>query len=269
MRGASLASLSAARTRLGPLAADGGAAQQLAAELFALVDALDATPAAARALANPNRSERAKRDLVAGIMAGHDAGAIDFAQSVAVERWSRDRDLADGLEQLAIEADLAAVEAADGLELFETQVFGIGRFLAVNRAVRTALADEGARPQARAALAQALFGEGVAPGTRRLVVRLARAPRGRTPAASLELLGRLAAERRGRLVATAITAVPLSPAQSARLAEIIARAQGSAVQLNVTVDPAVIGGLRIRMGDEVVDATVLTRLAGLRRAVAG
>jgi len=60
----------------------------------------------------------------------------------------------------------------------------------------------------------------------------------------------------------------LTPAQRERLAGILAQAYGSDMQLNVSVDPTVIGGLRVQVGADVVDATVLSRLDDARRRLA-
>ncbi|WP_345711686.1 F0F1 ATP synthase subunit delta, partial [Kineococcus glutinatus] len=42
-----------------------------------------------------------------------------------------------------------------------------------------------------------------------------------------------------------------------------------AVRLNVDVDPDVLGGLRVKVGDEVIDGTISSRLAEARRRLAG
>jgi F-type H+-transporting ATPase subunit delta len=270
MRGASLASLVHARTEADRelAGAPSSVAGARAAELFALVDALDANPAALRALANPNRPAAAKRTMVATMMAGHNPASVDFAASVAAARWSHDRDLADALERLGVEATLAGVEADGALERFEDELVAVGRFLASQRDVRLALADADADPSARAALARRLWSASLAPATMTLVERVARAPRGRTPTASLVLLEELSAARRGRAVAGVVVAAPLTDAQTSRLAGILAKARGLPVRLDVSVDPAVVGGLRVTLGDDVVDATLLARLTGLRRAIA-
>jgi len=71
-----------------------------------------------------------------------------------------------------------------------------------------------------------------------------------------------------RLIASVTSGTVLSDEQMARLGEILQRAYGREVQLNVTVDPQVIGGLRIQVGPDVVDATVLSRLHDARRRLA-
>jgi F-type H+-transporting ATPase subunit delta len=269
MRGASQASMTAARTALDrELGGSPGAASERAAELFALVDALDAAPAAARALANPNRPPAAKQAMVAAIMAGHDDAAIVFAGTVASARWSRDGDLTDALEQLGIEAALIGIGASGALEGFEDELFALRRFLGSHRAVRVALADGEARPEARAALARRLWTDAIGPATLSLVERIVRAPRGRSLTSSLIWLAELSAARRGRTVAQVVAGTPLAAAQTERLAALLERSYGHEIRLDVTVDPAVVGGLRVSVGAEVLDATLLARMATLKRAIA-
>src|SRR5690606_9227079 len=99
--------------------------------------------------------------------------------------------------------------------------------------------------------------------------RGARVPRGRTMTKTLTDLGRLAAHRRKLLVAAVTAAVVPSKAQTDRLTRLLTTAYGRPVQLNVAVDPRVVGGMRVQVGDEVVDSTVLGRLEDVRRRLAG
>lgn len=87
--------------------------------------------------------------------------------------------------------------------------------------------------------------------------------------ATLGHLADLIAERRNRQVATVTSATALDAAQRERLTQILSQAYGREIQLNVILDPQVLGGLRIQVGPQVVDSTVLSRLADARRRLAG
>ena len=76
-----------------------------------------------------------------------------------------------------------------------------------------------------------------------------------------------AARRRSQLVADVVSAVPLSAAQRRRLAASLRRIYDRDIQLNITVDPEVIGGLRIQVLGELLDSTMLARLGRARRAL--
>jgi F-type H+-transporting ATPase subunit delta len=61
---------------------------------------------------------------------------------------------------------------------------------------------------------------------------------------------------------------PLEPQQEARLTASLERLYGRQVQLQVDVDPAVLGGISVRVGDEVLDGTVQRNLEAVRRTLA-
>jgi F-type H+-transporting ATPase subunit delta len=70
-------------------------------------------------------------------------------------------------------------------------------------------------------------------------------------------------------VAEVRSAVPLDEARRQRLAAALSKATGRSVELKVVVDPSVIGGVVARLGDEVFDGTVRTRLHDARERLAG
>jgi hypothetical protein len=115
----------------------------------------------------------------------------------------------------------------------------------------------------------ALLGGRAQEVTERLVVRLVERPRGRSLEAGLTALSALAAERRNRSVAVVTSAVPLSERQRQRLAAALGTLYGRPVQLNLDVDSAVLGGISVRVGDEVISGTISERLDEVARRMAG
>ena len=91
------------------------------------------------------------------------------------------------------------------------------------------------------------------------------APRGRSFDRTIEMYGEVAADRRSRVVATVTAAVPLTEAQRDRLAAALHQLYGHEVHLNIEIDPELIGGVRVELGDEVIDASILSRLEEARR----
>jgi ATP synthase F1 delta subunit len=63
------------------------------------------------------------------------------------------------------------------------------------------------------------------------------------------------------------TAVPVAEADADLLRDRLAEASGKAVTLSRRVDPAVVGGIVLRIGDNLIDASVRGRLEGLRLAL--
>lgn len=271
MRGVSQASYQAVLDGFEPvLVAAGAQAAELGDQLFAVVDALDRSGGLRRALSDPSRDGDDKAALAHELLADKaDARVVDLVSAAARHRWSVPEDLVEALERLAAETVLAAAQAAGSLETVEEEMFRFGRVLARERRIRDALTDRMATPQARADVVERLLGGRVHPVTLQLVTRAARTPRGRTMMTTLTQLGRLAAHRRELLLATVTAAVMPTPAQVERLTAMLSVAYGRPMHVNIAVDPEVVGGLRVAVGDEIVDATVLSRLDEVRRRLAG
>ena len=99
--------------------------------------------------------------------------------------------------------------------------------------------------------------------------RFERAPRGRRLDRVMAAYLALASTRRDELTALVTAATPLTEQQSARLRSALESHYGKSVSLQVVQDPTVMGGIRVQVGDEVVDGTVLRRLDQARRHVTG
>jgi F-type H+-transporting ATPase subunit delta len=135
--------------------------------------------------------------------------------------------------------------------------------------LRDLLADEGRPADARLALLEELLGGKVQPVTLELLRHVVRLPRGRGLDLVVDRLAALAAERRGRSVAQVTAAAPLTAQQERRLAEDLSRIYGRDIDIQVDLDPSLLGGLVIRVGDEVIDGSVAARLAAARQRIAG
>ena len=84
--------------------------------------------------------------------------------------------------------------------------------------------------------------------------------RGRRVSQALDQLSALAAARHGKLVATVTTAISLSDNQRSRIAAALGRIYSREVVIDATVNPAVIGGVKVQVGDDVIDGTISTRI---------
>jgi len=184
-------------------------------------------------------------------------------------RWSQSRDLVDALEELADTADLTAAEKDGTLDDVEDELFRFGRIISANTELRAALTDRAASTAAKIELLHRLLGGRAAQVTERLVTRLVTAPRGRSLESGLESLSKLAAERRDRLVAVVTSAVPLSDPQKQRLGAALAKLYGRRMHLNIDVDPEVLGGIRVQVGDEVINGSIADRIEDAGRRLAG
>lgn len=284
MNGASREALAAAREGLDALldnapglsgsgAGTVTAVTAFADELAQVTALLDREVSLRRVLTDPAQPGEAKAELVGRLLAGKvDGAVVDLVSGLVRSRWSRSRDLVDTIEQLADVADLTAAERAGELDDVEDELFRFGRTIASSAELRAALSGKVASDSLRDAkveLLRRLLGGRARKTTERLVIRLVAAPRGRSLEAGLEALSGLAAERRNRSVAVVTSAVPLSDQQKRRLGAALTRLYGREMHLNLDVDPSVLGGIAVRIGDEVISGTIAGRIEEATRRMAG
>lgn len=84
-----------------------------------------------------------------------------------------------------------------------------------------------------------------------------------------QVYGALWNAQRKVVAAEAVSAVPLDPAQRKALSEAIGKATGMGVELTEGVEPALLGGLLVRMGGRVYDGSVRAQLQALRQRLSG
>lgn len=273
MQGASRDALRSALARFEESIAslpDGAGSREVSEGLYAVAALLDREPSLRRALTDPASTPRSRVQLVDNLL-GEQLAALPLSvlRDLVSDRWSSPEDLREGVERLAATAALRAAEGDGALDEVEDELFRFERLLVREPALRAALTDPGLPAERKSALLRDLLGGKAHDTTVRLIEIAVTRPRGRSLEAALQELVELAAARRSRYVAQVRVAQPLDPAQEQRLAGTLARIYGRAVQLQVDVDPAVLGGLEVRVGDEVIDGTVSRRLQNVRRTLAG
>ena len=197
------------------------------------------------------------------------APAVEIVKVVVEQRWSRPRDLVEALDRLAAEALFVGAERDGRIDAVEDELFRVGRAVSGSGELSFALTDPVTPADRKTALIGSLIGDKVQPETLALVDHVVADPRGRTIEAALGELVELAAVRRDHVVAEVTSAVALTEAQVTRLAGVLGRIYGRDVDIRTEIDPAVIGGISIRVGDEVIDGTTVHRLEQARRRVVG
>ncbi|MFE6685986.1 F0F1 ATP synthase subunit delta [Streptomyces sp. NPDC057743] len=271
MNGASREALASARERFNALTDNTSVdAAKLAEELAAVTALLDREVSLRRVLTDPAQPGEARAELARRLLGGQVGEAtLDVVTGMVRSRWSRSRDLPDAIEELAFSADLVAAQRDGRLDDVEDELFRFGRIIAGSGELRRALTDRSATAAAKTELLHTLLGGRANPVTERLVIRLVAQPRGRSLEAGLDALSKLAAARRDRMVAVVTSAVPLSEGQRQRLGAALAELYGRQIHLNLDVDPDVLGGVQVRIGDEVINGTVAERLDEASRRMAG
>jgi F-type H+-transporting ATPase subunit delta len=269
MRGASRASYEALRDRLDGVAGAAGTAENIGDQLFAVVRLLDSEHGLRRALADASKPSDEKADVVRRLLHGKVTRATeDLVADAAAARWATSGDFADALEQLAIEAYTIAAQFGGTLDDLEDDLFRFNRVIAGQPGLRLALIGP-TGPDAKASLLANLLSDKVSGPALRLLTQVLTHPRGRSPQAVLDLAAGIAARRREQLIAVVRVATELSAAQRRRLLAALTETYGQGIHLNVVHDPAVVGGVSVQIGDELIDGTAASRLAVVRRKLAG
>ncbi|MET3141927.1 UNVERIFIED_ORG: F-type H+-transporting ATPase subunit delta [Arthrobacter sp. UYEF2] len=275
MSGVSSESLTKALTQLEaklPLAS-----LQLAKELFGILGTVDSSAGLRRALTDPSRSGEEKAALVKQLVGGKvSAEAADIAGGLASSRWASARDIGDALETLAATVVIAVAEnksavsasGISGLEELENDLFSFNQAVASNHEVQRALSEPQASAAAKTGLARKL-NPGASEEANVLIAQAVCQPRGIKPTGLVARFAELAAKRQQRWIATVSVTRPLTETQFARLQSGLNSLYARELKINLTVDSELIGGIRVQVGDEVLDASVISRLGQLHRQLAG
>jgi len=249
--------------------ADKGDPGRIADDLFAVANLLRKAPLLRRVATDVSVAAKAKADVLRGLVQDQiDAASMDLVESAVGMRWSATRDLADALDHLAVIAVVKDAERAGHADTLEDELFEFGRVVEENPELRDALSDRTRSVQDKRELVRTLLEGKATPSTVRLVEQ-ALTGTFRTVSLALEAFRKITAEHRNRLVAVVRVADELDGSEVQRLESVLSAQYGRPVHVNVRRDAHVIGGVKVEVGDEVIDGTVATRLDEARRRLAG
>ncbi|MDR0416762.1 MAG: F0F1 ATP synthase subunit delta [Propionibacteriaceae bacterium] len=245
---------------------DGAAADaQTARDLLALARALDATAYLGRALTEPSTPPSARQQVARELFAGRvSPAALTVLTAAVAEPWPSPAALRRALERQGVRACWLWADRLGQLDQAVDELFAFGQLAGRDHELRRALTDFTVDPDRRRGLVRQLLADHAHPAAVALAEQAAVAPSGTFEDAIARDLD-LAGELKGRLHAQATVAAPLSRRQRARLAAALAQRAGRPVVVEEVVDPSVVGGVRVTLGDDVIDGTLAARLAAARR----
>jgi F-type H+-transporting ATPase subunit delta len=163
---------------------------------------------------------------------------------------------------------LYAVANAEGqLDAVGDQLFAVGQAVDGNDELRNALGDPHLPVARRQQIVEDVLGDKMSDVTVGLVSMVVAAGRGRDLPVIVDALLKASSSEQGRQVAEIRSAIGLSDDQQTRLAAALKSATGHDVDVRVTVDPSIEGGIIARVGDTVIDGSVRHRLGQLRDAL--
>ena len=272
LKGSSRSSLVTTRAHLEKLVSqlDAPAAAQVSSELLSIVMVLDSSIALRRALSDFARDEASKvalsKQVFTAISNGH---AFTVLATMVGLRWSSPRDLGDVLELLGVETLSVAVEKAAQLEQLESELFAFAQIVSKNPELRATFALRSASEVKKSDLVSALLSGKALQASIDLISFLVDHPRGRNLESGLNEFADIISARKARMIAHVVSASALSPDQVSRLTGALTKMLGHEIRVNVSIEKEVVGGLSIRIADELIDGTVIARLAQADRLLAG
>lgn len=272
LKGSSRLSLVATRAQLEKLisSSDASVASKVSADLLAIVTVLDSSIALRRALTDYARDAASKVELSKTVFSGvQSENAFALLSTMVGLRWSSPRDLGDVIELLGVEAASVAVEKASQLDQLESELFAFAQIVAKNPELRATFALRSTSEVKKSDLVSALLSGKELQASIDLISFLVDHPRGRNLESGLNEFADVISARKERLIAHVVSANPLTSEQTTRLTSALTKMMGHEIRVNVSVEKEVVGGLSIRIADELIDGTLIARLAQADRLLAG
>ena len=269
MLGSSRESLFALQNQISAKRSDSGFAET-GSELLNVTKLFASDKSLRVALADSGQPVDSRESLVRDILGSKVSPlAIEFVVAATRSRWSSPDDLVEGIESLAAFIVFAAADAAGELDRVENEIFAFGQAVDANAELQMALTNPAFNSELKAGVVRDVLNGRAAKGSALLLEHTGANLRGRRVDVALKNLSDIAAGLRNRIVAEVRVAISLSNEQVSRLSNVLGRLAGQQVSLNVVVDPSVVGGVSVRLGDDVIDGSVSTRLEQARRTLVG
>ena len=242
----------------GALDALGEVTLKTATELFAAANALHSSKQLRAALSDPSAEAASKEQLVQRVFSSQlSSEVVKVLTVIAQARWSSTRDMADSIESIGVRAIARSIKNLDDLQ---TELFEIQQLVSSDSELELALSSTRATAEQKQKLISRLVSGKVSEAAGELAQQAVQSRTYKRFAEVLEQYGLWIAQFAGESVAHIRVARELSAAQQERLTKALAEFFGRELQINVEIDPQVLGGVHIAINGEVLDATVLTKL---------
>ncbi len=242
---------------------------KFAEELFSIGVALSTSVQLRNILSDPSGADKAKQGALTAVFGKHvSKDVLSFAQSLSGFRWSKGGDLVAAFEQLGVFTVAAIASGEKKLETLEAELFSVQQLIDSDEDLQQAFSSRQASTEAKLALIKSLTGKKVSAHTELLLRFAVEGARHRRLSLVLEGFGKQVSAFAERLVATVTVAAPLAPAQLERLEKVLAKTYGQDLNLNVEIDPSVIGGVKVQVSGEIIDGSIANRLNQARMQLA-
>ena len=251
--------LAAAKEAISPLL--GKADLLFAEELFTIGAAIASSIQLRNLLSDPSGEEKSKQGALAAVFGkAISKDALAFANKLSGLRWSKGSDLVSAFEQMGVYVVASIASRDKTLAELEDQLFAARSVVDSSQELQQALSSRQASVESKVELVSALF-KGKLSAASALLVRFAViGSRQHKLSEVLEAFGKQVSAVADRLVATVTVAAPLSAAQQKRLEAALSASYGTELNLNVEIDPSILGGVKVQVSGEIIDGSVAARL---------
>lgn len=233
----------------------------VASDLTSFAKLLRSEAVLAKCFSEPADAGDGKAGLAETLLSGKISDtALEIVKTAVSQRWSSEADLVFAVGHVARLALLVRAERNNETSEVEDELFRFGRVLDSESQLNQLLSDHTSPAEGRIGLLDGVLGENANSTTEALLNQTIELLAGERADVAARELAQLAVARRGEVVAHVTAAAGLSDGQRSRLTEVLTRIYGHPVSLQIHLDPDVLGGLKIAVGEEAIDGSLSSRL---------
>lgn len=258
MGSASRSALEAARAVLNAQLPTG-----IGSELLQVSAQLEGSSALVGALADPAATPTSKSKLIDQVFAQAATGTRAVLLAAATERWSNTDEFVAGIEELGVRAQAKVARSLD------EELLAVEKVISDSHELELTLGSKLGAADAKVNIVKSLFTNKVSDAALDIVSHVVAQPRGRRVGRVLRDFAGIIADEGGAELATVTLAAPIDASRLDQLKNLLAAKHGRPVKLTTVIDPSLVGGVRIQIGDHVIDGSVKARLDDLRLQLAG
>jgi F-type H+-transporting ATPase subunit delta len=234
-------------------------------QLLAAALVVDGSAPLRSALSDDTAPVENRRSIVKSVFGSYTPAAQAVLESLASGRWSSEDDFVASIERLGIRAVASSAPKSVSVD---DELFAFSNAVSSNAELELALGSKLGSAEGKVALVTKLLAGKASEQTVAILKALLAQPRGRRIGELVRYASTIVAEAFGHTIATITVATPLAADQTARLEKALSARYGTTIRINELVDPAVLGGMRVQIGDDVIDGSIATRLTDLRLQLA-
>ena len=232
-----------------------------AEQLLAIGAAVGSSVQLRNILSDPSGEAATKQKALAAVFGKSvSKEALSFAGVLSGLRWSKGSDLVHAFEAFGVYTVASIAASSKKLESLEQEVFSLRSLIDSDHELMQALSSRQASTDAKVELVASLTKGKVSAEASLLARYSVIGSKNRKVSIVLDHFGKLISEVAERLVAVVTVAQPLSAEQTKRLEAVLAAGYGKSLNLNVVLDPTIIGGVRVQVAGEIIDGSIASRL---------